>query len=80
MIDANSFTDRSLNRIPQLECERIRAKGYLESNQHDLADDWVMVASEDATDTKYGRNMYSPSLDRFRHQTMGEFYGSGIVD
>lgn len=79
-MDANSFTDRQLNRIPKEEYDRIWEKGYLKSEEHDLADDWVMVASETAGDVKYGRSMYSPSLDRFRHQTMGEFYGSSTVD
>ena len=80
MIDANSFTDRKLNRIPKEEYDRLWAKGYLNESEHVLADDWVMVASEGVNDVKYGRSMYSPSLDRFRHQTMGEFYGSSTVD
>jgi hypothetical protein len=79
-MDANSFTDRKLNRIPKAEYDRLWAKGYLPESAHELADDWIMVISEGAMDVKYGRNMYSPSLDQFRHSTMGEFYGSGIVD
>lgn len=79
-MNPNDFKDRRLNRIPKEEWERIRKNGLLESNEHELADDWVMVASESARDVKYGRLMYSPTLDQFRKQTMGEFYGSGIVD
>lgn len=74
------FKHRELNTIPHSEYVRIREKGYLGSEQHDLADDWVMVVSDKAGDVKFGRSMYSPSLDKLRHQTMGEFYGGGIVD
>ena len=79
-MNPNDFKTRTLNRIPKEEWDRIRKNGLLESNEHGLADDWVMVVSESANDVKYGRLMYSPTLDKFRGQTMGEFYGSGIVD
>jgi hypothetical protein len=45
-----------------------------------LADDWEIMFREGNSDTKYGRQMYSPSLNRLRSLTMGEFYGDGIVD
>lgn len=36
---------------------------------------WVQVG-----DTKYGRSMYCTKTNIKRTQTMGEFYGTGIVD
>lgn len=37
--------------------------------------DWHQVG-----DSKYGRFMYCPKTKIKRTQTMGEFYGTGIVD
>ena len=37
--------------------------------------DWHQVGS-----SKYGRYMYCPKTKIKRGQTMGEFYGTGIVD
>lgn len=79
-ITPTQFVDRGLNRLPASEMTRLKAKGWLESSDYGAATDWVMVVSEDARDTKYGRYMYSPSLDKLRGQTMGEFYGGGVVD
>lgn len=36
---------------------------------------WEQIGRE-----KYGRNMYCPKTKTLRTQTMGEFYGTGIVD
>jgi hypothetical protein len=81
-MDAQAFIKRELNYISSVEWNRIKKKPLLKSTVEDIAkaDDWVMVISEDANDVKYGRLMYSPTLDQFREQTMGEFYGSAIVD
>lgn len=61
--------------------DRIRDKPLLKSTPNNvaLADDWESVVRE-GSDEKYGRLMYSRKLDQFRSQTMGEFYGKGIVD
>lgn len=37
--------------------------------------DWVQVGTD-----KYGRSMYCTKTKIRRTQTMGEFYGNGIVD
>ena len=37
--------------------------------------DWEMIGRE-----KYGRKMYCPKTKILRTQTMGEFYGTSVVD
>lgn len=54
--------------------------GSLPKEDINKANDWVMVAPKDSGWTKYGRLMYSPSLNRLRSQTFSEFYDGGIVD
>ena len=79
-MDSTAFIDRKLHRVPDVEMDRLGNKRVLPETDYKLADDWVMVIRESATDTKYGRIMYSKSLDQLRCPTMGEFYGTGIVD
>mgnify|MGYP000259105948 CR=1 FL=1 len=80
--DANAFHTRKVNRITDEEMDRLNRKGVLEATNENIAkaNDWVMVARESTRDLKYGRTMFSPSLDQLRRETMGEFYGSSIVD
>ena len=79
-MNSTAFIDRKLHRVADVEMDRLGNKRVLPETDYKLADDWVMVIRESATDTKYGRVMYSKSLDQLRCQTMGEFYGTGIVD
>ena len=81
-MNPHEFKTRKLHKMPKDEFEALRNDGIIPcTNQNcELADDWMMVVPEDVTDVKYGRFMYSPSLNVLRHQTMGEFYGGGIVD
>lgn len=80
--DCYAFKNRGLTRMPDAEMNRIRDNGLLSCDAKDvsLANDWVMVIRESADDTKYGRMMYSKTIDRLRDLTMGEFYGTGVVD
>ena len=82
VIEAKEFKSRGLNRMPSKQMGDLRKKPLMLCTDKNIAmaNDWVQVISEDASDTKYGRLMYSPSLDRLRGQTMGEFYGTSIVD
>lgn len=54
-------------------------KGVLKEAESKDATDWAKKYRE-GSDSKYGCLMYSPSLERLRHVTFSEFYGSGIVD
>jgi hypothetical protein len=55
-------------------------KGIMDSQDVDKADDWETTFPPNKWGTKYAKRMYSPSLDRLRVCTFGEFYGGGIVD
>lgn len=79
---AHAFKDLELHKMKKEDLKELRKKGILEATDQNIlsADDWIQVISEEATDTKYGRLMYSPSLKVLRSTTMGEFYGTGIVD
>ena len=55
-------------------------KGIMDSQDVDKADDWETTFPPNKWGTKYAKRMYSPSLDRLRATTFGEFYGNGIVD
>ena len=60
---------------------KVTSEGFLEADNADMADDWVLVFPEGYVGDKYSVLMFSPSLQRARHTTMMEFYsGSSIVD
>jgi hypothetical protein len=73
--DAHSFVDRQSTNYT----EEIRNLPVIkESELGDLNDpkyNWIMVGND-----KYGRTMYCTNTNIRRGLTMGEFYGSGIVD
>lgn len=48
--------------------------GVLGLTDKELADDWITIHSKSAGWAKYGRSMFSPSLNRLRRMTMDEFY------
>lgn len=62
------------------EFDRIFAKGVLDPDDKRNLKDWVMVSCKSIGWSKYGREMYSPSLDLFRCPDMSEFYGNSVVD
>ena len=55
-------------------------KNILPKESITLADDWESAVIKGRGWTKYGREMYSPSLKKMRHQNILEFYGTSIVD
>jgi len=61
---------------------KLKAKGgILEPEDIGMADDWMQATRKSSNGwNKYGRVMFSPTIERLRHQTMMEFYGDGIVD
>ncbi len=78
-ITVNAFIERKNLNDPEI-AEKIKNLPYTELS--DIADidngekyEWVQVGN-----TKYGRCMYCLKTGIKRGQTMGEFYGSGIVD
>ena len=75
-----AFVDRKKYRPTEKQLAAIKAtKRYDEKELPDFNDgskyEWVQVGDE-----KYGRFMYCLKTGMHRHQTMGEFYGSGVVD
>ncbi len=88
---ARQFTERILYKgtihekfegveFTQEDWRELWDKGILDSEDIKLADDWVTTFPPNQWYTKYAKRMYSPSLDRLRATTFGEFYGNGIVD
>lgn len=65
--------------VKKEEWDRLWNKEVLKVEDVDKADDWEAIVVE-GNDAKYGRMMYSPSLDLIRKQTMMEFYGNSVVD
>lgn len=79
----NSFVSRKLNFIPRTKWEEFMSYPKVDYEDKQYADpkyNWIMCICDDARDTKYGRQMISVEYKLRRGQTMGEFYGSGIVD
>lgn len=74
------FINRKIKELPTLKFQTLQTKGVLPQEEYTKADDWEVIVIEGCEDTKYARYMYSKSLERLRHQTIGEFYGAGIVD
>ena len=66
-------------RTKKEETEAIKALPCLDWKDFKNLDDpkynWVQVGED-----KYGRHMYCTNTHAKRSQTMGEFYGGGIVD
>ena len=73
----------------------MKAQDFKDRKQHDKTPEmdnapWVKIPSGELDDpkynwiqvghTKYGRYMYCTKTHVRRGQTMGEFYGSGVVD
>ena len=74
-IKAQDFVDRpkhkltdKINNLPEQDYKTFK-------NLDDPKYDWIQVGN-----TKYGRSMYCRNTNIKRSQTMGEFYGGGIVD
>ena len=77
-IKPTAFVKRPVTIVTTEQWRDMHVKGVLDADQHGAADDWIMISRE--RNSKYGRAMYSKKLDQVRCQTMGEFYGDGIVD
>ena len=72
-------TEEFKDRTPHTETEEMANAQWKETKElGDLNDkkyNWIQVGR-----SKYGRYMYCTNTKVRRGQTMGEFYGSGIVD
>lgn len=83
MIKANDFVSRNHIAIPRAEFDKIIKDFKIMSLESpDIDDpkyDWKNVYPSDS-DEKYGIIMVSYTQKVWRAQTMGEFYGGGIVD
>lgn len=60
--------------------DQLRTLGMLDEKDEGMADDWVTISYKSQGWAKYGRAMYSPTLNRLRAQSFDEFYDGGIVD
>ena len=71
---AEDFKDRvQHDKTSEMDKAPIVDKDKIDLN--DSKYNWIQVGH-----TKYGRYMYCTNTHVRRNQTMGEFYGSGIVD
>ena len=52
----------------------------LDADSKELADDWVECTKDSDEREKYNRYMYSPKIDRLRHQDINEFYNDVVID
>ena len=69
-----------MRRLTEEEFKALQNKGILDSEDERDVKDWVAVLYPTANDVKYGRVMYSSSLDLLRYQLFTEFYGNSTVD
>ena len=83
-IDAYAFEWRTERELEPEQMEYIK-NNFVYKEYEDVADindkkyQWVQCWNKNA-DKKYGRYMVSFTQKIYRSQTMGEFYGGGIVD
>jgi len=76
----DAFVDRKKLNVPKEELDRIGKIPMTKTDTINDIDDgdkyeWVQIPGD-----KYGRSMYCTKTGTRRGNTMGEFYGSGIVD
>ena len=69
-----------MRRLTEDEFQTLKSKGILDAEDDKQVKDWIPVLYPTANDVKFGRIMYSPSLDLLRNQTFSEFYGNSTVD
>lgn len=82
IIKASDFVDRQRYELSDEEWNEIMSYPRIEVFE-DIDDpkyDWKQCVRKNANDYKYGRQMVSFTQKIRRGQTMGEFYGGGIVD
>ena len=69
-----------MRRLTEEEFKDLQNKGILDKEDNREVEDWETVLYPNANDVKFGRVMYSPSLNLLRHQSFIEFYGNSTVD
>lgn len=77
------FKTRGLNRVTEAQWKEFNSYTWVSENEKEYNDpkyNWIMCIPETSRDSKYGRRMVSVEYKLIRGLTIGEFYGSGIVD
>jgi hypothetical protein len=80
LVKANTFSDRKIFECDEQTLSKIKELEIVDSKDLKDIDDPSIYNWYQIGNSKYGRFMYCPITNTKRTQTMGEFYGNGIVD
>ena len=80
LVKADTFSDRKIFECDEYVLSKIKELDLVDCKEVEDIDNPLIYNWYQIGDQKYNRFMYCPKTNTRRSQTMGEFYGNGIVD